>query len=133
MRIPILKLRNILLASIQVDLTDQDAMVFQRNLVEEVSNTECTGVVIDITAMDMVDSFLARMINETASMARLQGAQVVVCGMQPCVALTLTEMGRELIGVEAALNLEQGMDKIEALLASRDGARSSVKEGNPHE
>ncbi len=130
MKIPLLKLKDILLASIQEDLTDNDAIVFQRDLIEEVNRTEVKGVVIDITAMDMIDSFLARVINETANMARLQGTEVVVCGMQPCVALTLVEMGRELIGVESALNLEQGMERIEALVAAPSDTGFFAKGGN---
>lgn len=129
MKIPILKLKDILLTSIQEDLTDNDMIVFQKDLIETVSRTEVKGIVIDITAMDMIDSFLARAINETASMARLQGAEVVVCGMQPCVSQTLVEMGRELIGVESALNLEQGMEKVQALMASSSNADYFEKEG----
>lgn len=130
MKIPILRLKDILLTSIQEDLTDNDAILFQKDLVQTVSRTGVKGVVIDITATDMIDSFLARVINETANMARLLGADVVVCGMQPCVALTLVEMGRELIGVESALNLEQGMEKIRALVASPSDTDFFEKEGN---
>jgi len=108
-----------LLTSIQVDLADQDALEFQADLLAEVSRTEAQSVVIDVTALDVVDSFMARVLNETASMAQTLGAEVVLCGIQPAVALTLTEMGRELIGVETALNLEQGVEKVERLLAQR--------------
>ncbi len=116
MRIPILRIKGILLTSIQVDLTDQDALEFQRDVLSRVSETEARGVVIDISALDVVDSFLARVLNDTANMARLLGTQVVICGMQPPVALTLIEMGRELVGVETVLNLDQGMEKIEQLI-----------------
>ena len=119
MKIPILRLKGILLTSIQVDLADQDALEFQADLLAEVSRTEAQSVVIDVTALDVVDSFMARVLNETASMAQTLGAEVVLCGIQPAVALTLTEMGRELIGVETALNLEQGVEKVERLLAQR--------------
>ena len=119
MRIPILQLKGILLTSIQVDLADQDALEFQDDLLAEVSRTEAEGVVIDITALEVVDSFMARVLNETARMAQTLGAEVVLCGMQPSVALTLTEMGRELIGVETALNLEQGVEKVQRLVAQR--------------
>ena len=119
MKIPILRLKGILLTSIQVDLTDREVLEFQDELLAEVSRTEAQGVVIDVTALDVVDSFMARVLNETASMARTLGAEVVLCGIQPSVALTLTEMGRELIGVETALNLEQGVEKVERLLAQR--------------
>ncbi|MFC1706966.1 STAS domain-containing protein [Planctomycetota bacterium] len=119
MKIPILRLRGILLSSIQVDLTDDDALGFQHDLLSKVSDTGADGVVIDITALGVVDSFLARVLNETASMARLLGAEVVICGMQPAVALTLVEMGRELVDVETALNLDQGLDRIERLIGNR--------------
>ncbi len=119
MRIPILRLKGILLTSIQVDLADQEALEFQSDLVREVTRSEAQGVVIDVTALDVVDSFMARVLNETASMAKTLGAEVVLCGIQPSVALTLTEMGRELIGVDTALSLEQGVEKVDRLLAQR--------------
>jgi rsbT antagonist protein RsbS len=118
-RIPILRLKGILLTSIQVDLTDEDALGFQRDMLSRVNETEANGVVIDITALDVVDSFMARVLNDTAHMARLLGAQVVICGMRPAVALTLVEMGRELVDVETVLNLDQGMGKIEQLIRDR--------------
>ena len=119
MKIPILKLKDILITSIQIDLTDEDAIVFQTDVLAKVSETDAKGVVIDITALDVVDSFMARVLNNTATMVRLIGAEVVLCGMQPSVALTLIEMGRELIGVETALNLDQAVDKINELIKSR--------------
>ena len=122
MKIPILRYGDTLLTSIQVDLTDQDALEFQSDVLEMVRETEAEGIVLDITALDVVDSFMARVLNDTAEMVRLLGSEVVVCGMQPAVALTLTEMGRELIGVETALNLEQGMGKLQRLIGARDGA-----------
>lgn len=122
MRIPILQLKKTLLASIQMDLSDDDALQFQQDLVERSRDSGASGVVIDITALDVVDSFMARVLNDTAGMVRLVGAEAVVCGMQPAVALTLVEMGRELVGVETALNLDQAVDRLEALVASRSGA-----------
>ena len=119
MKIPILRLGEILLTSIQVELTDNDAMDFQADVLSAVSRHEAQGIVIDITALDVVDSYLARIINETADMVTLLGAEVVVCGMQPSVALTLIEMGRALIGVETALNLDQGVNKVRHLIAAR--------------
>ncbi len=119
MKIPILRLKGILLTSIQVDLADEDALGFQRDVLSQVTRTEAKGVVIDITALDVVDSFMARVLNDTAHMARLLGAQVIICGMRPAVALTLVEMGRELVDVETVLNLDQGMEKIEQLIGDR--------------
>ena len=120
MIIPILRLKDILLTSIQVDLTDQEALDFQDDVLHEVDETEAQGIVIDITALDVVDSFMARVINDTANMVRLLGTEAVVCGMQPMVALTLMEMGRELIGVETALNLEQGLEKLQQLIEEEE-------------
>ena len=122
MRIPILRLERILLVSIQVDLTDNDAMQFQSDLVERVAEIEALGVAIDITALDVVDSYMARVINDTASMVRLLGAEVVICGVQPFVALTLIEMGRDLLGADCAFNLGQGLDALKARIASRGDA-----------
>lgn len=119
MRIPILKLKDTLLASIQTDLSDDDALQFQQDLVERSRDTEAAGVVIDITALDVVDSFMARVLNDTANMVRLVGSETVVCGMQPAVALTLIEMGRELVGVETALNLDQAVDRLDDLIGRR--------------
>jgi len=121
MIIPILRLKDVLLTSIQVDLTDQEALDFQVDVLRVVSETEAGGIVIDITAMDVVDSFMARVLNDTARMVRMLGAEVVLCGMQPMVALTLTEMGRELVGVETALNLDQGLDKLRRLIREKGG------------
>ncbi len=120
MKVPILKLRGVLLTSIQVDIDDEDALAFQDDLLRKLAETEAKGVVIDITAMDMVDSFMARVLNETAHLARMLGVEAVLCGMQPDVALTLTEMGRELVGVETALNLDQAFETIQRLIEERE-------------
>ena len=122
MIIPILRLKHVLLTSIEVDLTDQDALDFQSDVLDMVAKTEAQGVIIDITALDVVDSFLARVLNDTATMIQILGAEVVLSGMQPMVALTLIEMGRELIGVETALNLDQGLERLERLIRERTGS-----------
>ena len=109
MIIPILKLGDILMASIQEDLDDNSAILFQKKLLSKVFTNDTKGVVIDISAMELVDTYLARIFNETASMVKLMGADVVLCGMQPAVSLTLVEMGRGLIGIDTALDLEQGL------------------------
>lgn len=128
MRIPILRLGRVLLVSIQVDLTDDDAMQFQSDLVTTVAEIEALGVAIDITALDVVDSYMARVINDTASMARLLGAEVVICGVQPFVALTLVEMGRDLFGADCAFNLAQGLELLQTRIAGRGDARFSEDE-----
>ncbi|KKG15408.1 anti-sigma factor antagonist [Methanosarcina sp. 2.H.T.1A.6] len=109
---PILKVKDVLLSSIPGDLTDNEVLEYQSQMLKMLEKTEAIGVLIDITGMEIVDSFMARVINETANMAQIMGAEVVLCGMQPMVALTLVEMGRELIGVQTALNLGKGLDKI---------------------
>ena len=116
MKIPILKLYDILLTSIQIELSDQDAIEFQHDMLTMVEATRAKGVAIDITALDVVDSYMARILNDTANMVRVMGSHIVICGMQPAVALTLVEMGRELIDVETALNLEKGMEKVQKLI-----------------
>ncbi len=118
-KIPILKLGDILLSTIQIDLTDQDALVFQDDLLTNVKETNAEGVIIDITGLDVVDSFMARVINDTANMAHILGAEVVLCGMRPDVALALIEMGRQLIGVETALNLQEGMEKLISIIEGK--------------
>ncbi|MBK1673882.1 anti-anti-sigma factor [Ectothiorhodospira shaposhnikovii] len=123
MRIPILRLDRILLVSIQEDLTDDEAMQFQSDLVNRVAEVEALGVAVDITALDVVDSYMARVINDTASMVRLLGAEVVICGIQPFVAMTLIEMGRDLIGADCAFNLEQGLEMLRARIVHRGDTR----------
>ena len=119
MKIPILKLDNILLTSIQIDLTDADALQFQADLVAKIAELEAVGVAIDITPLDVVDSFMARVLNDTAAMARLLGAEVVICGVQPFVAMTLVEMGRNLISADCVFNLEQGLKLLNEKIVTR--------------
>ena len=119
MNIPILRLGRILLASIQVDLSDNDAMQFQDGVVRKIAEIEAQGIVIDITALDVVDSYMARVINDTANMARLLGAEVIICGVQPYVAMTLVEMGRGLIGADCVFNLEQAFARIRERIKRR--------------
>ncbi len=120
MKVPILKLKDILLTSIQVDLTDEDALNFQDDLMQEITRTESVGILIDITALDVVDSYFSKVLNDTAIMAGLLGCEVVITGMQPSVALTLVEMGRELVNVETALNLDQGMEKLQEIITANE-------------
>lgn len=122
MRIPILRLGRILLASIQIELSDSDVMQFQADIVQKIAEIEALGIAIDITALEVVDSYMARVINDTASMARLLGAEVVVCGIQPYVAMTLVEMGRGLIGADCVFNLDQGLNTLKERIAMRGDA-----------
>jgi rsbT antagonist protein RsbS len=117
-RIPILKMGSMLLVSIQVDMHDQLALQLQDDLTNRIADTGARGVLIDISALEMVDSFIGRMIANIAGMARVLDADTVVVGMRPAVAITLVELGMSLTGVRTALDVEKGM----ALLAANDGA-----------
>ena len=108
-RIPILKMGRILLVTIQVDMHDQLALALQDDLTERIARERSRGVLIDISCLDVVDSFIGRMISTSAAMARVLDATTVVVGMQPAVAITLVELGLHLEGVLTALNVEKGM------------------------
>ncbi|MDN4036432.1 STAS domain-containing protein [Massilia sp. YIM B02443] len=114
-RIPILRMGDLLLVTIQVDMHDRLAMQLQDDLTQRIVADGAKGVLIDISALDLVDSFIGRMISNTAAMARVLDARTVVVGMQPAVAITLVELGLTLHGVKTALNVEKGM----ALLGKR--------------
>lgn len=115
-KIPILKVGAFLLVTIQVDMHDRLAMKLQDDLTEKVTTTGARGVLIDISALEIVDSFIGRMINNIASMARVLDAETVVTGMQPAVAITLVELGLSLPGVRTALNVDKGMALLRAAL-----------------
>lgn len=108
-RIPILRLGDILLVTIQVDLQDRIAMELQEDLAERIVETSAKGVLIDISALEIVDSFVGRMINTVASVSRVLDAETVVVGMRPAVAITLVELGLSLPGVRTALDLDRGL------------------------
>lgn len=108
-RIPILKMGEFLLVTIQVDMHDRLAVQLQDDLTMRISETEAHGVLIDISSLEIVDSFIGRMIANIAAMSRVLDAQTVVVGMQPAVAITLVELGLTLPGVRTALNVEKGM------------------------
>lgn len=108
-RIPILKIGRLLLVTIQVDMHDQMAITLQDDLTDRIVKDSAQGVLIDISALDIVDSFIGRMISTTATMARILDARTVLVGMQPAVAITLVELGMTLQGVQTALNVERGM------------------------
>jgi rsbT antagonist protein RsbS len=119
-RIPILKMGDCLLVSIQVDMHDRLALMLQEDLTDQIVRTRARGALIDISSLDMVDSFIGRMLGNIASMARLLGALTVVVGMRPAVAITLVELGLSLQGVKTALNVEKGMELIAKELDRRD-------------
>ncbi|KQZ92904.1 MULTISPECIES: STAS domain-containing protein [unclassified Pseudomonas] len=108
-RIPILQMGDFLLVTIQVDMHDQLALTLQDDLSERISRTSARGVLIDISALDMVDSFIGRMIGTISGLSKIMDAQTVLVGMQPAVAITLVELGLTLPGVSTALNVERGM------------------------
>jgi rsbT antagonist protein RsbS len=109
-RIPILKLGDFLLVSVQVDMHDRLAMTLQDDLTARIVKDSARGVLIDISSLEIVDSFIGRMLGNIAAMARVLDAETVVVGMQPAVAITLVELGLSLQGVRTALNIEKGMD-----------------------
>ncbi|AVT33033.1 anti-anti-sigma factor [Plantactinospora sp. BC1] len=109
-RVPVLKIGDLLLVSIQVDMEDQTALALQQDLSDRIVESGCHGVIIDITAMDIVDSFVGRMLSTIAAIARVLDAETVVVGMRPAVAITLVELGLSLNGIRTALNVERGME-----------------------
>ncbi|WEH38449.1 STAS domain-containing protein [Streptomyces sp. NBC_01218] len=109
-RVPVLKIGDVLLVSIQVDLEDQTVLDLQDDLAARIVATGARGVVIDITAVEIVDSFVGRMLATTAAISRMLDAETVVVGMRPAVAITLVELGLSLGGVRTALSLEKGLD-----------------------
>ncbi|MEW6379611.1 MAG: STAS domain-containing protein [bacterium] len=115
-RIPILKVGHLLLVSIQFDLHDQMAMDLQADLLESVRRTGARGVLLDISALNVVDSFIGRMVANIAKMSRILGAETVVVGMRPTVAITLVELGVSLQGVHTALNVEKGVNLLRSIL-----------------
>lgn len=108
-RVPILRMGKVLLVSIQIDMQDQTAVALQNDLAERISQTGATGVLIDISALEIVDSFVGRMLVSISGIARVLSATAVVVGMQPAVAITLVELGLSLEGVRTALSVERGM------------------------
>jgi len=109
-RIPILRMGDTLLVTIQVDMQDQTALTLQDDLANRIATTGASGVMIDISALEIVDSFVGRMLTSISGIARILSATTVVVGMQPAVAITLVELGLSLEGVQTALNVERGME-----------------------
>ncbi|HEV7376443.1 MAG TPA: STAS domain-containing protein [Pyrinomonadaceae bacterium] len=107
-RIPILKVGRVLIVPIQVDMDDRTVIHLQERILSELERTGARGVLIDISLLEMVDSFIGRMLSDIAAMARIMDARTVVVGMQPAVAITLVELGLELKGVDTVLNADEG-------------------------
>ena len=119
-RVPILKLEDFLLVSIQVDMHDQLALTLQDDLTQRIVATRAHAVLIDISALEMVDSFMGRMLGNIASMSRILDAQTVVVGMRPAVAITLVELGLSLPGIRTALNVDAGLALLRESMARPD-------------
>jgi rsbT antagonist protein RsbS len=113
-RVPILKIGTTLFVSIQIDLQDESVVRLQEDLAEELAATGARGVIIDITAVEIVDSFIGRMLADIAAMSRVLDAETVVVGMRPAVAITLVELGLELSGVETVLDVDEGFKLLRA-------------------
>jgi rsbT antagonist protein RsbS len=124
-RIPILQIENFLVASIQTELHDKTALQFKDDLLQRIYDTKARGLVMDLTAIEVVDSFIARILGDVAEMADLMGAKVVVTGLQPAVAITLVELGVEMHGVITALNLEKGIATLRRSVGQESGIRGA--------
>ena len=120
-RIPILKMGDFLLVTIQVDLYDQLAENLESDLVNSVKKYNSKGVLIDISSVSIIDSFMGRILGNIGIMSRIMGAQSVIVGMQPAVAMTLVELGLTLTGVATALNVEKGMELLRSKILLSDG------------
>lgn len=112
-KVPILKLKNCLIISIQWELDDATALQFQQDVLEKIHETNARGIVIDLTAIDFIDSFIARIFDEVIQMANMMGARVALTGIQPPIAITLVELGIELKNVMTALDLESGLERLQ--------------------
>jgi rsbT antagonist protein RsbS len=128
-RIPILKMGRFLLVTIQVDMHDRLALALQDDLTTRIANTGARGVLIDISSLDVVDSFIGRVLANIAAMSRVLDAETVVVGMQPAVAITLVELGLSLPGVRTALNVERGVELLRAALAAEEGVHGGADTG----
>jgi len=129
-RIPILRMGQFLLVTIQVDLYDRLALDLEADLVKMVSKTGARGILIDISAVSIVDSFMGRIIGNIGTMSKLLDAETVVVGMQPAVAITLVELGLPLKGVFTALNVEKGMDLLKSRIQVHIGDESETDDAD---
>jgi len=133
-KIPILRMGKMLLVTIQVDLYDRLAETLETDLVQEIKKTGAQGVLIDISAVSIIDSFMGRIIGNIATMSKIMDAETVVVGMQPAVAITLVELGLPLNGVLTALNVEKGMDLLRNKISSKEpdpGDEEPDDDGSP--
>jgi rsbT antagonist protein RsbS len=129
-KIPILKMGQFLLVTIQVDLYDRLALNFEADLIQMVDKVEAKGVLIDISSVNIVDSFMGRILGNIADMTRIMDAQTVVVGMQPAVAITLVELGLPLRGVRTALNVEKGMELLQSMIGLNEMEETSEDDSN---
>ncbi len=129
-RIPVLKVGNYLLVTIQDELQDRLVLNLQEDLLERISRTGARGVLIDISSLEIVDSFTGRVLANTAGMARLLDADTVVVGMRPAVAITLVELGLSLQGVATALNVDKGIELLQALVAQQETGSENEHHGS---
>jgi len=131
--IPILKLKDFLLVSIQIDLHDRMAQQLQQDILERISQTQAKGVLIDISALEMVDSFMGRTLADTARMASTLDSEIVIVGMQPAVAITLVELGLPLGGVKTAINLDEGYELLQESLKEKASEKQGIEEESEEE
>ncbi len=115
-KIPILRIKDTIIVSLQDDLTDKRAIQLQDDLLQKIYSTKTRGVLIDISVLDIVDSFLGRILSDTANMIRLLGAELVIVGMRPSVAITLVELNLQIDNVATALDIDQGIEKLAILV-----------------
>lgn len=125
MQVPVLKSGDILIVPIHGAMTDQEAIQLQEEILDAVSATTAKGMILDITALETVDSFIARMLSETSEMVELMGTKSIIAGMSPPVAVTLVEMGRTSVGLETALNLEKGLIRLRQLIKEKSALVTS--------
>ena len=119
-KVPILKIKDTLIVPLQDGLTDRDSLQFQNDLLQKIYSTRIKGVLIDISELDIADSFLGKALSDTAKMIRLLGAEVVIVGMRPSVAITLVELDLQIINVATALDIDQGLEKLDILVKSNE-------------
>ena len=129
-KIPILKMGKLLLVTIQVDLYDRLAETLEGDLVQMINKTGAQGVLIDISAVNIIDSFMGRIIGNIATMSKILDAETVVVGMQPAVAITLVELGLPMHGVHSALNVERGMELLQHKIALKDALPGQADNGD---